>query len=596
MKLRSFFYFLATIVAGLLLTATIAFFWLFAQSPLGLFNGSQVQPSATMFVSKQAPVVASLMVNPDRLTSLRQIIVKPSDRRRARAELDQFKQGVVNPLGFDYRRDLQPWLGDEITVAVTTLDVDRDPQNGQQPGYLIALSTQDSQRSREFLQVFWQKRAIAGADLVFESYKGTKLIYESDLKDHSDRSKSSQLPQNAGQTLSSKRSFASAVVGDQFVLFANSAKVLRDAINTVQATELGLASSTNYQRAIAHLNQGRIGVVFLNLPQLAALTGEESALADELAASKEDLSTYESLAIAFGLDRQGLTAETALLTHTSEIASTPSASKPVGALKYIPATSPLSASGVNLNQSWSSFSQGVAGYRSVADLIDRPINALRDRWKLDLPQDIFSWVKGDYALGLVPRQDENLVKSETALPSLGDWVFVADNSTDQSTQQAIEHLDEIAKAQGISIGSLQLSDQTVNVWTRLSTARDAKKRNQKDLDVQAEVVGVHTSIDNYEIFTTSVESMSEVLKATQNPISKSKGFKQAISPLATSSNGYLYLDWKTVQTPLENRFPILKVLELAGQPFFNHLRSFTFSSYGSQPGVQQGEAFVRLED
>ncbi|PSB19440.1 DUF3352 domain-containing protein [Phormidesmis priestleyi ULC007] len=590
MKLRSFFYLLATIVAGLLLTGTIAFFWLFAQSPLGLFNGSREQPSAAMFVSKQAPVMASLMVNPDRLTSLRQIIVKPSDRRQARAELDQFKQGIVGALGFDYRHDLQPWLGDEITVAVTTLDIDRDLENGQQPGYLMAMSTQNSQRSREFLQVFWQKRAIAGADLIFESYKGTKLIYGSDLKDPQDRSKSSsQSTQNAASPIS----FASAVVGNQFVLFANSPKVLRDAINTVQATELGLASSETYQTAIAHLNQGRIGLVFVNFPQLAALTGKESALA-ELATKPEDNSaTYESLAIALGLDRQGLTAETALLTPTGEIASTPSTSKPVEALKYIPATSPISASGVNLDQLWSSLSQGVSGYRNVADLINRPITALNDRWKLDLPQDIFSWVKGEYALGLVPQQDENLAKNETALPGLGDWVFVADKSAEEA-QQAIERLDELAKEQGISVGSLQVSDQTVNVWTRLSTTNDVKKRNQKVLNVQAEVAGVHTSVGNYEIFTTSVEAMSEVLKATQNPILKSKTFKQAIAPLATPNNGYLYLDWKSAQPLLESRFPILKVLKLAGQPFFDHLRSFTFSSYGSQPGVQQGGAFIKL--
>lgn len=584
MKLRSFFYLLATIVAGLLLTATIAFFWLFAQSPLGLFNGSRAQPSAVMFVPKQAPVVASLMVNPDRLTSLRQLTVSPSDRRRARAELDQFKQGIASAMGFDYRRDLQPWLGDEITVAVTTGDIDRDPENGPQPGYLMALSIQDSQRSREFLQVFWQKRAIAGADLIFEPYKGTKLIYESDRQD---RSKSGQETQNADQT-SSPISFASAVVGSRFVLFANSPKVLRDAINTVQAAELGLTSSATYQKAIDHLNQGRIGLVFLNLPQLAALT-EEEPLAD-LTASES--AAYESLTIALGLDRQGLTAETALTAPDGQNASAPSKSQ-LGALAYIPATSPFLASGVGLDQAWSGLAQGVSGYRSAADLVNRSVEALHDRWKLDLPQDIFSWVKGDYALGLVPQQAESTEDQETGLT---DWVFVADKSAAQDAEPAIAHLDEIAKAQGISIGSLQLSDQAINVWTRLSTARDAKNQDQKSLDVQAQVVGVHASVGNYEIFTTSVEAMGEVLKATQNPISKSKTFKQAIAPLTTPNNGYLYLDWAAAQPLLESRFPILKVLELAGQPFFNHLRSFAFSSYGNQSDVQQGSAFIKLKN
>jgi len=575
MKLRSFFYLLATIATGLFLTGTIAFLWLFAQSPLGLLNGSRDEPSAAMFISKQAPVMASLMVNPDRLTALRQIVVKPGKRKQARAELDQFKQGLIGATGLDYQRDLQPWLGDEITLAVTTLDIDRDSENGQQPGYLMALTTKDPQRSREFLQVFWQKQAIAGTNLIFEPYKGTKLIYGSELKDSQTRKPNSPLL------------LASAVIGDRFVLFANSPKVLRDAINTVQAEELGLENSTNYQSAIANLTQGRIGMVFLNLPQLAALTGEESVAVTN---SEEVSAVYQGLAIALGLDRQGLTAETALLAPAVDIASTPSTSKSVGALKYIPASSPLSASGVDLDRAWANLSQGVSGYRSVADLVNRPIEALNDRWKLDLPKDIFSWVKGEYALGLVPRPEGTQEKT------VSDWVFVADKSTDQTAQSAIEHLDDIAKAQGISIGSLQLSDQTVNVWTRLLVAGDAEKRSQKTVDVQAQVAGVHASVGNYEIFTTSVEAMDDVLKATKNPISQTKGFEQAIAPLSTPNNGYLYLDWQTAQPILESRFPVLKVLEFAGQPFFDHLRSFTISSYGSRSGVQRGGAFLKLEE
>lgn len=575
MKLRSFFYLLATIATGLFLTGTIAFLWLFAQSPLGLLNGSRDEPSAAMFISKQAPVMASLMVNPDRLTALRQIVVKPGKRKQARAELDQFKQGLIGATGLDYQRDLQPWLGDEITLAVTTLDIDRDSENGQQPGYLMALTTKDPQRSREFLQVFWQKQAIAGTNLIFEPYKGTKLIYGSELKDSQTRKPNSPLL------------LASAVIGDRFVLFANSPKVLRDAINTVQAEELGLENSTNYQSAIANLTQGRIGMVFLNLPQLAALTGEESVAVTN---SEEVSAAYQGLAIALGLDRQGLTAETALLAPAVDIASTPSTSKSVGALKYIPASSPLSASGVDLDRAWANLSQGVSGYRSVANLVNRPVEALNDRWKLNLPQDIFSWVKGDYALGLVPRPEGTQEKT------VSDWVFVADKSTDQTAQSAIEHLDDIAKAQGISIGSLQLSDQTVNVWTRLLVAGDAEKRSQKTVDVQAQVAGVHASVGNYEIFTTSVEAMDDVLKATKNPISQTKGFEQAIAPLSTPNNGYLYLDWQTAQPILESRFPVLKVLEFAGQPFFDHLRSFTISSYGSRSGVQRGGAFLKLEE
>jgi len=61
-------------------------------------------------------------------------------RRRARQELNQLKTNLLANTGLDYQRDIQPWLGDEITLAVTTIDIG-DEQNGRQPGYLMALAT-----------------------------------------------------------------------------------------------------------------------------------------------------------------------------------------------------------------------------------------------------------------------------------------------------------------------------------------------------------------------------------------------------------------------------------------------------------------------
>lgn len=576
MKLRSFFYLLGTIAASLFLAGAIGFFWLFSQSPLGLLNGSLKAPTTVMFVPKHASVMASLMVNPDRLEALRLAKAQPEERKQARLELARFKQSILGASGLEYQQDIQPWLGDELTLAITTLDIDRDPDNGHQPGYLIAATTKDAQRSREFLQQFWQRRAIAGTDLVFEPYKGTKLIYGSSSKE--DEKPGSKQSDKTGLPLT----LASAVVGDRFVLFANSPKVLRDAINTVQATELGLSSVQAYQSAIASLKQGRVGVAFLNLPQLSALAGET--------VSNAESSAYRSLAIALGFNPQGLTAETALLTAARQDPA-PASSRPVGALGYIPASSPAAVAGRDLDQLWLNFSQGVSDYRSVTGLVNRPLDALQKSWNLRLPEDIFSWVKGEYALGLLPSP-ENRDTSSTD-PTALSWVFVADKSADPTAEAAIAHLDELAQQQGISVGSLQIEDQRASVWTRLSTS--AKAERDRAIAVDAEVAGVHASVGSYEIFATSVEAMGEVLKATKNPLLKSENFAAAIAPFSKRNSGLLYVDWNAMQPILEQQFPLFKVVELAGQPLLGHLRSFSLSSGEQQPDTQRGSVFVKLE-
>jgi hypothetical protein len=377
---------------------------------------------------------------------------------------------------------------------------------------------------------------------------------------------SASLPIDARQLL------ATAVVGHQFVLFANSPKVLRNAINNVQAAELSLVSDPLYQRALASLTEDRIGLAVGNLPQLAAWTGQTSA-------------RYESLVVALGLNRQGLIAATALVPAANQAAppadETALLTKPVGALQYIPATSSTVAAGQDLAQWWTSLNDGLAGYDPIAQIINQPVKDWQQRWQLDLKQDILAWVKGDYALGLIPP---------AAPTAPANWVFVV-NRTSPEAETAIAHLDDLAQQQGLTPVTLALNQQTVLTWTKLSAA--AIRNQTLDLNLQAEVAATHARVGDYELFTNSVAAMDQVLKSTA--LAADAAFNQAIAPLRTPNYGYLYVDWAKGKTSLKRRLPLLQVVELAGQPFFSHLRSVSLSSYGNQAGIQRGGVFIRLD-
>lgn len=615
MKFRSFLSGLLAVVVVLLLVGVGGFFWIASQSPLKLLSqGEGRVPSAAIFVPKQAPAMVSLLVNPDDLAAFRQAVAAPAKRKQARAELAQFRQSLLGDSGLEYERDVQPWLGDEVTLAVTTLDIDHDRANGKQPGYLLAIATKNPEQSREFLQLFWQKRAIAGTDLTFEQYKGVKLIYneipvspKTDAK-KSKKSQAFEFPLPA--SLLPAPSLASAVVGDQFVLFGNDPKVLRDAITNVQAAELNLNSASFYTKALDTLTQPRIGLTFVNLPGLArwleteAITPTKDAPAKNSPTSgkpqnRAEKNLYQTLAIALELERQGLMAETAMTGGDPKTAIAPTLSKPVGALQYLPAISPFAASGTDLNRVWRELSSSLASYGAVAQLANQPLQALEKEWKLNLPRDIFSWVTGEYALGSLPLQPtaagekpkgKRRKAKQEALADLAenDWVFVAERSKGETSQQAIAHLDEIAQQQGYSVGAVQLGEQTVSAWTKLTPSGLFSKT------LQAEVQGVHTTVGNYELFATSLPAMQSALNAVKDSLSTGDRFQQAIAPLQQPNNGYLYLDWNTSRPVLEQRFPFLKVVELAASPLFNHLRSLTVSSYGRTEGIQRGAVFFKL--
>jgi hypothetical protein len=567
MKQRSFFSILAAIVLTLLLTGVGGFYWLIASSPLSLLGGASVtEPAAAQFISSQAPVMASLLVNPEKIEALTQLVAPPAQRGQTRGYLKDFTKILLANTGLDYQRDVQPWLGDEVTLAVTTLDIDRNGQNGSQAGYLLALATRDPERSREFLQLFWQAKA--KSEVVVEPYKGTTLIY----------TQAGNSP-FGGSSAPGFSQIATALVGDQFVLLANHPKVLRDAINNVQAPELNLISSNGYRQLVKDLKQPRIGLAVVNLPQLAGWLADQPSLSPDRF-GKLDI-PEEIAVLGLGLTSQGLLAHTVLQLPNQLSAATPTLRKPVEGLRYIPDSVGLLAAGQDLHQLWEEIDQGLAQKNPVADLLAQAVNTWGERWNLDLPENIFSWVTGEYAIGLLPAQETT------------DWVFIAETSA--GATEAIEHLDAVAQAQGFSPTKLTLNNQEVTAWTRLLTIPSKKNKADSPKRLDAQVQGVHTQTGNYEIITSSIEAMDLALKATNGQsVNLDPAFGAGISVLSQPNDGYVYLNWPAVTELAESRLPLIRFVELVGRPLFEHLQSLTLTGVGGEPGLRRAEVFIKL--
>ncbi|MFN6563568.1 MAG: DUF3352 domain-containing protein [Nostoc sp. ChiSLP01] len=556
--------FIGFIVAGAIAVLAIAiagFYWFFPKNPASLIAPNS-QPAATIFVSKLSPIIVSLLTNPENLQAFER-----------EGELSKLKTSFLAKSGIDYQQDIKPWLGNEITLAITTLDIDRDPENGQQPGYLLALATKEPEKTREFVELLFSKRALAGANLNVEEYKGIKLI--SDNQQAIAENKIS----NPQSTI--ENNLAGAVVGQGFVLFANDAKVLREAINNVQAPDLNLTSSSEYQKATKELAKGSIAVAFLNLPIVAKWQGLE--LAEQ---------TYDSEIISLLVKSKGLLAETAFVT-SSEIASpSPPLTKPVGALQYVPSSAGLAISGSNLSNLGNSnvaklWKQATATiYGSQEDVVSqllKPLGDAQKRWGINLPKDIFSWVEGEYAIALLPQQ------------TTPHWIFVAEKS--EGVEQGVARLDAIASSNGLTISPLIIDNQKIYAWTELSTAsKKANDKNRASFTIETKVRGAHTNLGNYEIFTSDLETMDEIFTAKKNSLINNPKFQDSIAALPRSNEGYIYLDWTKSQDLLERQIPILKLVEVLGKPFFNNLRSLTVSSYGTNTEALKGGVFFQLNN
>ena len=538
---------LVVALVTLLLVSLAVFYWVFGKnSPTLVVPNSQ--PRAAIFVPKLSPAMVSLLVNPDALQKIAQ-----------KRELSQIKNSLLAKSNINYQDDLKPWLNNEITLAVTTLDIDRDPDNGLQTGYLMALATKNPVKSREFLELLFSKRAFAGNNLESERYKGVKVIY-----DHQEYSPS-QI----------SNSLAGAIVNN-FVLFANHPQVIKAAINNLQAPELNLVSSLEYQKASQQIPKNSLAVTFFNLPEI----GKWQKL--ELAES-----TYHSQILSLALNPQGLLVESTFLTNSQIVPPSLPLSQPVTALQYIPESTTLAISGANLSNLGNSdlaklWKQGTATiYGSSEDGISRliqPLIKIQQNLNLNFSQDIFSWVTGEYALAL-------LTNSENAIPN---WVFVVEKTPQLAA--GIAHLDHIASSSGFNVGSLILNGQKLSAWTQIITTNE----NNKSINVETKVKGVHTTLNNYEIFTSDLNILKEILSQKQKSLLENPQFKNSLGVIPQPNQGYIYLDWETSQNFIKRQIPVLKFVELIDKPLFDNLQSLTFSSYHTQPGLLTGEVLLKL--
>lgn len=555
MKLRPIFLLLTATAIALLAVASVSFYWILAQSPLELLQGGVNQePAAAVFVPKQSPVMLSLLVKPERLEALAQLTAAPANRRRSRQELQDVEKSLLANTGLNYEREIRPWLGDEITLAVTSLDFDRDRRNGAKPGYLLAVQTKDQELAKEFLQLSYSQQALSdAADLSFEEYKGANLIYK--------------LPRSAEVNTNF---LASAVVAD-FVLFANDPRVLRDAINNVQVRDLNLKNAASYREALKISAEPRIAIAYGNLPALSAWIANLPI--------PETPEITQMLTVSLSLKSQGLVAKTALIGVSGGEPESPTLSQPVGALRYVPANSIMTAAGTNLNQFWQQVATGLERNSPLQQVLNQAVSRLQEPLGLDLPEDVFAWVKDEYSLAAVP----NLAGGDP------DWLFIAKKVA--GTPVAIAHLDQLAQDQGYSVGNLPLGETEVTAWTKLRTAPIGDRNLAR---LEAEVRGVHLESGDYVLFATSVEAMSQAIAGMDKSLIESGKFQQAIAALPAQNNGYFYLDWTQSEPLLEAKFPGVRVVGFAIKPILDNLRSLTLSSEGSQASIRQATVYFNL--
>jgi Protein of unknown function (DUF3352) len=543
MKLRSLIIAIAIGAIAASIVGISAYGWISEHRSLLLLQRTVTTPPATAgFVAKTAPAVFSFVANLDDLANLDRLATPAPQRQQTNRAIGQWQQQISDRLHLNYQREIAPWLGEDLTVAISALDYDGLPQNGAQPGYLAVLSSRNPEVSRQKIQAWWDKQ-VSQQRLKFQSYQGVKIGY------------------------SRRDRLASAIVDDKYVIFANHPRVLRAAIDNFAASDRNILDNPDYQAVLAANNHHKIGIGYARLPQLARWLGREVG------------AKYAFAGINVGADRQGLISDLSLYPHlTQSVADLPPVTVPSGlisTLQYLPRQSTIALAGKDLHQWRQQFTNIFPPTKQLDREIDRTLNTLARQIGVDLDRDIFNWTTGEYALAAIPNLDRHTT----------DWVFVIERTQPDRVGAAIAHFDELAGLAGYDVGSipLPLPDRQVIGWTKLITATTTDTP-----ELIAKVAGVHTTVnDKYTIFASSIAAMDRTLKAIdRQSILDSDRYHRATPLLTATSTGYLYGNWQTIEPLLPKQLRDRAVVKLVSKSLLAGLPNISVSHY-LEAGVQR---------
>jgi hypothetical protein len=468
-----------------------------------------------------------------------------------RHEIAKLKQQLQQNWLLDYERDIQSWLDQEITLAVTDIDLDAQPTNGLQTGYLLAFAAKDAELAKTSIDAFWQRLAVNGSDLGFEQYQGISILSTSFVEDK---------PAIAGTTL------------DQFVLFANDARVLRKAIDAMQKPDLSLASLSNYRDRLAQLstgkNTGKVSVAYVNLAEFGEELPKESLLMG-LSFDNSGIKVKTALTLATASDKT----ETAIALPETKLKTTKKSSGNIA--NAIPSGSSV-VIGNNLTQTW----QGLQ-------------NTMLPEWKQALIKSIapipmddnaFAWAQQDYAIALFPKSSSD-----------PDWLVVAKVEDANGAKEALSSLDDMARNK-LTVGEISLKSQPVTIWTKLSAS--------DNFAVSGNVAAAHTQTKDYVYLSNSLPILESALTLKNNDsIAASKSFKTILAKLPSDRFTYAYLDKNLDLSWLQTSILNLKVTSGISENTSNfllaqileHVQVSGFASTSSGAIMQNSELSLILK-
>ncbi|NEP59891.1 MAG: DUF3352 domain-containing protein [Symploca sp. SIO2G7] len=401
---------LASGVAIILISGGVAAYFLVQRH---LLQGRAV--TSAQLVPEDALLTASISTDTEQWQKLRHYGT-PETKAALKKQLAKLKDGFLKANGYNYKEDIQPWLGETVMIAYLESGTPTEIPLSKQPD-LIVLPIENPVQAKQLLAIANSKR-----QLQERTYKGIRI-----------RETKKNKPQQ----------FSAAVLG-RFLVVTQHSQTIEQVIDTYTG-EPSVAATPGYIKALSQIKASKsFAQLYLNMPAFSAAAAANSGRSlspENLAAAEQK----QGMATTVTLESEGIRFRSISWLKPDSTSSHRVENRNSNLAKRLPADTMLMLSGGNLEQLWRNYLQGAESNLLTPIPPETLTKGLQGTLDLDWEKDLLPWMGGEFLLGIVPAGEDVLaVPNDSQFPKLGAGVVLMVLSRNRlDAEKSFQQLDEV---------------------------------------------------------------------------------------------------------------------------------------------------------
>ncbi|MDJ1168050.1 DUF3352 domain-containing protein [Roseofilum sp. BLCC_M154] len=535
-------------IAGIIIlgaTGSLAY-WLFigrTQVPKNMQLGANVVPQNSL-------MTISLSTNERQWENLRSFGTANTQAAFDQS-LVQLRDQFQIQTKLDYLKDIQPWVGQEVTWAYLAPEIAEEETQSeeervvmlQEPSWVMIVPIANPLKAKEI------SGKLVNQELTKRTYKDIEI---------------QETPPDAEVV------FSSTVLEGRYLVISSAPEATDRVIDTFKG-KASVASTPGYKNALEQLgSSSALARVYVNIPEatrVAAANSVRPIAPEEL----EKMETNQGLAATVEVVSNGLLFKgiTWLSNQADQKLTTDSLGLDLGT--YMPSDTLFMLTGSNFNQVWNQYTTGVEG-NPLAPLNPQGLKqGLLDTTGLNLEEDLLKWMDGEFAIAMIPA-------NQAGSPIPFGFAVMVNTGDRETADQTFTTLDGVMKDKyQMQINSETVGETEITQWQLPFGIVDISRAWLSD---------------DLVMMTFGAAIANRLITPPETPLASSEAFKTSIPTGLSPQSGYFYADMERL---FNQNLPLPIIMPPNQDNLFKAFDSIGLTSAITSPRTTRYDLLVRLK-